>query len=339
MLMDLWNTTSFRAIEITAAFERVQYVPRLLGQFGARLFQERNVTTRDVAIWKKDNVLSIVPTSPIGAPPVELEKPPSDIRPFRTRRIAKGSTAYAEEMQGILLAPQFQARQSLQAEIASRAATIRDDIELTNEHMRFGAIFGKVVDADGTTVLDNWYTNWAIAEPTPINFALTTATTQVRLKCHEVRRAMKLSAKGAWIDGQTEVHALCDHDFYDLLVTHPMVERLYMSWEAARDLSGAIEDSFRFGGIVWHDYRGTDDGTTMAVPDGTARFFPVGARDVFQRVLGPGEFDPFVNQPGREIIGLTIPDRDRGAWLRTEGYQYPLFVCLRPEMLQRGVAS
>jgi hypothetical protein len=56
-------------------------------------------------------------------------------------------------------------------------------------------------------------------------------------------------------------------------------------------------------------------------------------------VLGPAEFDPFINQPGREIYGMTIPDRDRGAWLRTEAYQYPLFICLRPEMLQVGVQT
>jgi hypothetical protein len=337
--MDLWNTSSFRAIEVTAAFERLQYIPGILGQFGPRLFPTRPVWTRDVAIHKRDNVLAIIPTSPIGAPPVELEVQPSDIRPFRTRRIAKGSTVYAEELQGILRAPTFEAVLGLQAEVARRGAVIRGDIELTNEHMRMGAILGQVVDADGTTILDDWFVNWGIAAPTPVNFLLTTPTTNIRMICETVRRNMRLAAKGGWVEGVTEVHALCGWTFYSLLISHPMVERLYLNWQASRELAGAIGDDFVFGGITFHNYRGTDDGTTLTVPDNSARFFPVGGNDVFQRILGPGDFDPFVNQPGREIIGLTIPDRDRGAWLRTEGYQYPLYVCLRPEMLQRGVSS
>ena len=33
---------------------------------------------------------------------------------------------------------------------------------------------------------------------------------------------------------------------------------------------------------------------------------------------------------------MTIPDRDRNASVRIELYSYPLFICTRPEMLQRA---
>lgn len=53
-------------------------------------------------------------------------------------------------------------------------------------------------------------------------------------------------------------------------------------------------------------------------------------------VQSPAEFIDFVNTPGREVYALTIPDRDRNAWVRVELYAYPLFVCTRPEVLQRA---
>jgi hypothetical protein len=133
------------------------------------------------------------------------------------------------------------------------------------------------------------------------------------------------------------VHALMGSSAFDLLISHPEVRNTYLNYAAAADLRGPYPDAFTYGGIVFHDYRGADDGTTLTpIDDDEIRFFPVGGRDVFQRVLAPAEFDPFVNQPGQEIYAISIPDRDRGASVRVECYCYPLYICLRPQMLLRG---
>jgi len=338
MLQDLFTSTSFRAIELTAAFERIDYVPDLLGQFGEALFPTTRSRFRAVAVFRRDNSRSLVPVSPIGAPPVELEKGGGEFRLFSTKRLAKGSTIYAEELQGVLQLPRLQAVADLTAEVASRGVQIRQDLELTEEHMRFGALMGKVMDADGVTVLDDFYDHWDIAEPTAVNFALNVATTNVRDKCTQIIDAMQLAYKGGWVNGQTVVHALADPAFFALLISHPMVERAYLGWSGAMELNRRSPDEFEFGGIIWHKFRPSDDGA-IAIPAGTARFFPVGARNVFGRALGPAEFEPFINRPGQDIYAMTIPDRDRGAWQRVEGYKYPLYFCLRPEVLQRATAS
>lgn len=338
-LMDIFNNKPFRAVELTVAMEDVLFRPGTLGALGERLFPTRRVRTRDVAVFRKGGRLQLIPVSPIGAPPVELEGVTGNIRNFRTRRLAEGSTLYAEELTGILLEPEFQQTTSMQAEMAKRGRDIREDLDITEEHMRMGAINGKVVDADGVTVLDDWFANWGVAEPTPVNFALNVTTTNVRVKARQVRQAMRRSSGGGWVEGQTEIHAYAGSEFYEQLVTHPNVEKFYLNYEAARDMLGPIPDAFVFGGIVWHDFRGTDDDATISIPDDEVRFFPIGARDAFQRVMGPAEFEPWINQPGRDVFAITIPDLQRGAWQRLELYNYPLYVCLRPEMLQRAVAS
>lgn len=66
------------------------------------------------------------------------------------------------------------------------------------------------------------------------------------------------------------------------------------------------------------------------------KFFPVGAPGVFQVAYSPAETFDYVNTPGLPVYGMTIPDRDRNAWVRVEQYSYPLHICTRPEMLLRA---
>lgn len=135
----------------------------------------------------------------------------------------------------------------------------------------------------------------------------------------------------------SSVHALAADDFYDALIGHALVRDTYLNWSAAQDARQNLAfRSFTFGGIVWHNYRGTDDNSTVAIPAGKAKFFPVGAPGVFQHIRSPMESTEFVNTPGREVYYRTVPDRDRDMWVDVEAYAYPLFICTRPGLLMRA---
>jgi hypothetical protein len=335
---DIFNNAPFRAIEITGAIQLIDYQPTLLGVMGENLFQTKRSRFRDIAIQKSERMMRLVPVSPIGAPPVQLERAGAEVRSFRTRRLAKATTVYAEEMTGVLHLPLFDATKTMQQEVAERSGLIRDDIELTEEHMRLGAVQGKVIDADGVTVLDDWFANWGIPEPDVVNFHFDVETTNIRMICDALTDSIWRSSRGAWVDGVSQVHSLCGSDFFTKLVSHPTVEKTYLNYAAAADLRGAVPDDFNFGGISFHRYRGSSNGL-FAIPDNEARFFPTGAGDTFQRVMGPAEFDPWINQAGQDIYALTILDTKRGAFAEVEQYNYPLYVCTRPEMLRKGVAS
>jgi hypothetical protein len=338
LLSNLFNLPTFQAVQLTAVVERIIYQPSMLGAFGPALFAVSSSSTRQIAMAQSEGVLSLIPTSPIGAPPVELEKKPSDLRSFLIHRLAKGSTLMAESLTGLMLAPDFQQVAMVQQELADRSAKIRTDLEFTQEFMRLGAVLGRVLDADGS-VLDDFWQTWGVPLPAWIDFPLNDPNANLRMLLRQLTRDVERSSQGGWIPGRTQLHALCGAEFYERLLTHPKVEATYLSWSAAADLRSQILDQFPFGGIVWHDYRGTDDGTTMAIAGNEAHFFPVGANEAFRQIWGPAEFEPFINLPGRDIYALTIPDRDRGAWVRFEAYNYPLFVCSRPDMLRRGRIS
>lgn len=331
--MDIFTSDAFRTVQLTSAFEKLPYIPTTLGSMG--IFDPVPSRTRHIAIEKRDGFLTLIPTTPIGAPITQLSNDKRDIRDFRTVRVAKGFTIYAEELNGIRAFGSESELMQVQAEVMRRANRVMNDKALTDENMRLGALQGILYDADGTTVIRNWFTEWGITASATVNWALDVSTTEVRTMCQTVIRAMRRAGKGAFIQGTTEVHALVGDDFYDALISHASVKTTFQNWNAATELRKDISfDTFYFGGIFFHNYRGTDDNSTLAIPVGRAIFFPVKAPEVFQVAYGPAEFEPWVNTLGQEMYALTIPDRDRNAHVTMEMYSYPLYICTRPEMLQ-----
>ena len=283
--MDVFNSSAFSMTSLTGAVEKTDYKPQLLGELG--IFEPMPVRTRTLFVDRRNGALSLIPSSPTGAPPEELVKDNRTAVPLQTTRLAKAFTLYAEEVQGIRAYGSETELMQVQAEYLRRMSRVRNDMELTHEYHRLGALQGKLLDADGSTVIYNYFTEFGVSEASAIDFALTTDTTDVRAKCHEVTRAMARSAKGAFTPSTT-VHALVGDTFYDNLITHPNVEKTYINWSAAADLrQNTAFGAFTYGGITWHNYRGTDDASTVAIAANEAKFFPVGANDVFKKAMAP----------------------------------------------------
>ncbi|GGF56667.1 minor capsid protein E [Azorhizobium oxalatiphilum] len=340
LVTDVFNANAFGVVELQEEIvEKVDYKPQLLGQLG--IFEPVYSRSRAIGVAEKDRQMTLIPTSETGAPPEELVPKGSSVKLFQAVRLAKGSTVYAIELAGVAALPFDVQTKEVTEEVSDRTGQIIDDLELTWEHMRFGAIQGRVLDADNTTVLVNWYTEWGIAEPAEINFALGTATTDVRKLCRDVGRTMQKAAKGLWTPS-TRIGALCGDTFFDQLVNHPQIKETKLGTEKAPLLEN-IEgySAIEIENITFINYRGTDDGSTIAIGSDKVRFFPIGARGAFKVGFAPAnEFKPYLNQRGREFYGLLLADTSgREAWDRVELYSYPLFIATRPEMLLRGRAA
>ena len=153
--MDIFHADAFSAIQLTAAVEKIPYRPALLGSLN--LFEPDRIRVEWAVIEKRDGTLALIPTSERGAPPPEQVAIKRDIRSFRTVRLAKADTIRASELQNIRAFGSETDLQTVQQEVATRMARLRNDLELTLENHRLGAIQGIVVDADGNTAIVNWY--------------------------------------------------------------------------------------------------------------------------------------------------------------------------------------
>lgn len=335
--MDAFNNRAFSMVSLTAAVDKVDFVPGLLGSLN--IFDPVPVYGRTVAVERRENKLALIPTSPLGAAPRETDRAGRDIRDLRTTRLSDSFTMYAHEIEAIRAFGTESEFEALQIEYATRMATVRSNMDLTHEYHRLGALQGKLLDADGVTVIYDYFAEFNIAEPAAVSFELDVAGTDVRTECQKVVRSMARSAKGSFTPS-TQVHAIAGDEFYDDLIKHQSVKETYQNWAAAEALREKTAfESFYFGGITWHNYRGTDDNDAVAVPVAEAKFFPVGAKDVFKKAMSPAEFGPFVNTRGQDTYVINVVDKDRQAWTKGELYSYPLYLCTLPEVLRKATRT
>jgi hypothetical protein len=337
--LDIFKQDAFKLQSMLQAIDAVDYRPQRLGDMG--IFTPNPVRTEVVSIEKRAGTLALIQTSPRGAPLGQRNTEKRDIRDFRTVRIAESDRIMASELAGIRAFGTESELMQVQAEVARRLmgpVGLESKVELTLENMRLGAIHGVVKDADGSTIYD-WFDELGVTQATEIDFDLDNASPAsgaVRKKCSEVVRAMMKAAKGVWTPA-TRVHALCGDAFWDDLTAHSEVRQTYLNTQEASDLrNGNAYEIFNYGGITWENYRGTDDGSTVAVHTDKARFFPVNAPGAFLEVFSPGEQFAHIGQLGQRLYPLIVPDRDRDMYADIESYSYPLHVCTRPLMLQRA---
>lgn len=340
LTMDVFRQDPFSAIMLTGAVDKIGYVPQFLGSVGGLfvpppLGQPR---TPHVFIEERENAAVLIPTSPRGGPPAQRGAERAKVRPFETSRLAKASRITASELAGIRAFGSETELKQLQTEMARRQLLIKNDFELTKENMRLGAVQGKVFDSNGTTVIYDWASEFDQTIPAEVDFDLdagSPAAGILRTRCTTAIRSMTRALKGLGGNG-VRFMAICGDDFWDLLIAHSEVRATYLSYAAAAALRDPVAwETFYFGGITWTNYRGTDDGTTVAVGAAKAKFFPVGA-GIFQEAYAPAERFGFNDTPGQPTYSWVVVDKDRDMWADVEMYSYPLFVCTMPQALYRA---
>lgn len=337
--LDIFKQNAFGLVSLSQEIDKVPYTPQRLGSLG--IFTPNPIRTETVAIESREGVLSLIKTSQRGEPIKARSTEKREMRNFNTTRIVKSDHITASELAFVRAFGSESEFMQVQSEIMRRLAGptgIMNDVELTFENMRLGAIQGIVKDADGSTLMD-WFSAFGISAATEIDFDLDNASPAsgaVRKLCNQVVRAMMKAAKGAWTP-QTRAYALCGDAFWDDLTAHPEVRETYLNTQTAADLRlGNTYETFNYGGITFENYRGTDDGTTVSIGTDKVKFFPVNAPGAFLEVYSPGESFEHVGQLGQKMYSMIVPDDERNMYADIEVYSYPLHVCTRPAMLQSG---
>lgn len=335
--MDIFKGDGFNAMSMTAAINSQDHVPTFLESLG--LFEPKPIRTTTFSIESVAGVLALIQSSERGSPVSQKKRELRNLRNFNTVRLARGDRVNADEIQGIRQFGSETELMQVMGEVARRQMSLRNDLRLTWENMRLGAIQGIVTDADDTEIY-NFFTEFGVSQPSEIDFDLDNASPAsgaVRKKCTQVTRAMMQAAKGAWIAGQTRVVGICGDNFWDDLTAHPEVRETYLNTQQAATLrEGVAFERVHYGGIDFYNYRGTDDGSTVAVGADKCKFFPQNAPGAFEVAFSPAEKFEFVNTPGLPFYSWLVWDRDRDMWVDVEVASYPMFYCTRPLMLQRA---
>ena len=335
MLTETFGATKFTMASMTRSILKLPYSPGRIGQMG--LFQERGVTTRHIVVEEKNGVLTILGTKPVGTKGQQLNVPTKRTeRGFLIPHIPYDDTILAESIQGIREFGTEDRLQSPTTVVNDKQTDMRQAHEVTHEWLRMGAINGVSLDADGSSVIYNWRTEFETGAEQTVDFDWgASGGPDVLSKCLAAKRLVE-SALGVGIAG-VRVHCFVTSGFFDNLIAADAVKETYAGWTAAKTLRQDNRRMFEFGDIVFEEYDIAVDGVSFIAAN-TARFFPVGVPGLFIARYAPGNFMGAVNTMGKKIYSSQkVLDHDAGIEIHTESN--PLFMCVRPHCLVKGFSS
>lgn len=322
---------------LTEAINRLPYnIYGRVGQLG--LFEDKGVPTTSVIIEEKGGVLNLLPTVPRGAPPLVNQSGKRKARSFVIPHIPLDDVVLPDDVQGVRAFGSTDQMQSQNELIVDKLQEMKNKHDQTLEWLRVGALKGVLLDADGVTVLYNFFQEFSIT-PFVVNFQFSNTGLDVLGTINNINRHMEDFLRG---DMMTGVHALCSPTFFDALVSHPNVQKAFQYFQTRQPLGYDYRRGFNYGGVEFEEYRGTaTDPTGTAhkfIPDGTAQFFPIGTTTTFKTYFAPADFNETVNTIGLPYYAKQEQRKFGRGWdLHTQSN--PLPICLRPELLVQGTMS
>jgi len=221
--------------------------------------------------------------------------------------------------------------------MARHLETMRNKHAITLEHLRMGALKGKILDADGSPLVDLFGEFDITAQSVPFEFSTTTDNGKLKEACLELLGLMEGGLAGEFSTG---LHVLCSPEFFRALVTHKEVRTAYQNWQQGAVLINDMRAGFNYSGVTFEEYRGQASfvqpdgtlGTRRFIAAGEAHAFPLGTVDTFATYFAPADFNETVNTLGQSLYAKQEPRKfDRGTDLHTQSN--PLPMCHRPGVL------
>ncbi len=321
MPADIFSSDIFSIGSLTAAINEADYVPSRLGQLG--IFQETGITTTTATVEKDGDTLELVPAGERGAPADPLKRNKRSGVTFNAVHLPTTDTILADEVQNVRAFGSEDQLEGVQQVVDTRLGRMARRIDATLEWQRMGALKGKILDADGSTVITDLYAAFGIQQTT-VKMALNTDGTNVQGKALDVLENIEDSLKMLPF---SSAHAFCGRSFWRKLINHPSVRETYLNQQSEK-LRGDARDAFEFGGITWERATGRVAGQPF-VMDGEANVIPMGVPDMFLAHYAPADYADAVNTIGLPFYSSTERLK-HGKGVEIEAQSNPIILNTRP---------
>lgn len=336
-MLDIFS--SHPAFNMTSMTAAINVVPNLFGRInGSNLFRPVPIRVRTAVIERKNGLISLLKSQPVGAPPPVAKSGDRKVYTLPVPHFPYDDVVLAEEVQGVRAFGSETELETVIGKVNEKLENAAWNHQQTWEFLKLGAIKGIVLDGDATTELADLYDIFGIT-PEIHNFALDVDTTEVLTKCLEVARHIELNLLGEVSSG---IQVLCSPTFFDALTTHPIVKEAYKDWRQGEAGRSDMRKGFVFGDLTFSEYNGSVNnaagGSTPLIAANTAHAFPIGTRNLFLNHMAPANMAGAVNTPGLPMYASrALMDHDMGVKLHTQSNHLP--ICTRPEVLVKLTVS
>lgn len=336
---DVFSGDAFQFVSLTEAVNQLPYVESMLGSMGLFNGTVEGVETDTVVIDETEGQLQILSNIPRGAPPEQaLKDKKAKSRALKIPHLQVEDRVSAGSLMG-KRKPGTNLEESVAMKVNDRFQWMLGNLLApTLEVHRLNALRGILLDSDGATEIHNYFDFFGVTQQTH-DFALSNATTKIRVQCQKAIRKIEDYLNGVPFTGVT---AICGRNFFDDFIDHPGVRDTYLNWNAAVSLRDDLRKTvFPFGGINWIEYRGMrglPNGLGQ-VADDEAIMFPTGVQGMFRTYYAPADFLETVDELGRPMYAKVAPDWKYNRWVDQLIESNPLFINTRPRAVLKITKS
>lgn len=292
--LDIFNDDAFSVSQLSKTIVDIPRVPTQLGDEG--LFTEYGINTLTMMIERMGSSLKLVPTAPRGGVGATVGRDQRKLIPVAAVHLPQRDTIRADEVQGVRAFGSETEVEAVAKLVRNQQVKMKQNLDLTLEHMRIGALKGTVVDADGTSVLWNLYDMFGFMQQTVFfDMATASTTTDLKVKCQEVKRAIQTKLGGRSF---RRVRVKCSLGWFDKFTGHNNMKKAWELWQSgAYARQDQSEGDFEYAGVVFQIYAGgTSNGDF--IPDGLAYAYPEGVPGMFETAYAPADYMETVNTQG-----------------------------------------
>jgi hypothetical protein len=333
-MLDIFDPDSgaYTTLELTLAINKLPVNPGRIGRMN--LFRRKGITTEVAAIEEKHGRLGLVATAARGTMPNVKSGSKRELRYFKCPHIPLNRTVMADEVQGVRAFGEEDANEVFNTKLNDAMEEMKQDMEATLEWHRAGAVSGKILDADGSTVIYDIYDEFGLTETEKV-----IGTNQdMKAWTRDLARSIEDSL------GQTpyqKIGVLCGDEMFDFILGQESIAHAFavgMENEFFKTQQAAIggnDQGFDFGGVTFFNYRGKV-GSQFFIPTDEGRAFPIGCPDMFIEYNAPAPFMETVNTIGKPFYAKQkLLDWDMGVELHTQ--TNTLYMPTRPAALRKIV--
>jgi len=248
-------------------------------------------------------------------------------RTFETAHLPVSAQVLPSEIQNVSQFGESGTSVDVQAQVINdKLQGLQNSLEATREWQRIGALRGKVLDADGSVLVD-LYDAFGVTKK-EISVALSNADTNVLSSVLQAKRHAEAKLGGTLVSG---FKAFCGPVWFDKFTGHAKVKEAFANYQGAQDrLGGDNRQGFVFGGVEFIEYNAQVSGQTF-IPEDVAQVFPVGT-GIYALYNAPANYNETVNTRGLPFYAKA-EERKMGKGWDLEAQANPLALCLYPEAL------
>ena len=329
-MQNVFDNPAFSMASLTTA---INILPNNYDRQGSMgLFPEQPQRFRSIIIEEQNGVLTLLPTMPPGSPGTVGVRGKRKVRSFTIPHIPHDDVVLPHEVQGIRAFGSETELQSVAAVMAKHLQTMRNKHAITLEHLRFGALKGLILDADGS-VIYNLFQEFEV-QPKVFSFDIAKADSKFDVKkaCLDISRYIEDNLQGERMSG---LLAFVGEDFFDRLTAHNAVKEAYNRWLDGQALRSDMRSGFPFAGLTFEEHRGRANAgevTRRFIEPDEGHVFPLGTLDTFATYYAPADFNETANTIALPLYAKQEPRKfERGTDLHTQANPLPL--CHRPKLL------